>query len=100
MGSEAKHAEVRAACVAYMDENSDYFSLFLPDTDDDGAEMDFEGYLDSMRSDGEWEGIWDSTLSRRTFLNAFFIHQLEGPMFEISPGECKESKQNVMLRTM
>ena len=70
MGSEAKHAEVRAACVAYMDENSDYFSLFLPDTDD-GAEMDFEGYLDSMRSDGEWGGNLNSALSRRTFAREF-----------------------------
>lgn len=67
----SRHAQIRSDICDFMEQNQEDFQVFLvlddEDCEEDEDAKDFDGYLTSMREDGEWGGNLELVAAARLY---------------------------------
>jgi hypothetical protein len=66
-GSDARHIEVRRACVAEMERDPDSYRPFLSDSEGVESRADFFKYLEDMRLPRRWGGHTELVAASRAY---------------------------------
>jgi hypothetical protein len=79
-GSDARHIEVRRACVAEMERDPDSYRPFLSDSEGVESRADFFKYLEDMRLPRRWGGHTELVAASRAYNVNVVVHRLGQPV--------------------